>query len=98
MPPYNGFGNEEDSLGYVYRLIPKPPKKDHFKYVDNEKDILRYTAKLNTTVPEDIERRFILLNSLRRAHLYMSHQTIESRTWSVRPDSSRSTRHGAWQT
>ena len=44
----------------MYRLIPKPPKKDHFKYVDNEKDILRYTAKLNTTVPEDIERRFII--------------------------------------
>jgi len=23
VPPYNGFGNEEDSLGYVYRLEPK---------------------------------------------------------------------------
>lgn len=25
IPPYNGFGDEQDSLGYVYRLIPKPP-------------------------------------------------------------------------
>lgn len=35
IPPYNGFGDEEDSLGYVYRLIPKAPKKDFFKWVDN---------------------------------------------------------------
>jgi len=30
IPPYNGFGDENDSLGYVYRLVPKPPKKDFF--------------------------------------------------------------------
>jgi EF-hand domain-containing protein 1 len=34
IPPYNGFGDEEDSLGNVYRLVPKPPKKDYFKWVD----------------------------------------------------------------
>lgn len=28
--------------------------------MDNDKVILRYTARLNTTVPEDIERRFII--------------------------------------
>ena len=28
IPPYNGYGNEEDSLGSVYSLDPKPPKKD----------------------------------------------------------------------
>jgi len=60
IPPYNGFGSEEDSLGYVYRLDPKPPKADFFKYVDNDKKILRFTAKMNTTVPEDIDRRFII--------------------------------------
>ena len=60
IPPYNGFGTEEDSLGYVYRLDPKPPKNDFFKYVDNDKVILRFTAKLTTTVPEDIDRRFIV--------------------------------------
>lgn len=60
IPPYNGFGDELDSLGYVYRLDPKPPKRDFFKYVDNDKVILRYTAKLNTTIPEDLERRFII--------------------------------------
>lgn len=35
IPPHNGIGDEEDSLGYIYRLIPKPPKKDFFKWVDN---------------------------------------------------------------
>lgn len=27
-PPYNGYGTEEDSLGSVYSLQPKPPKID----------------------------------------------------------------------
>ncbi|EGR31837.1 hypothetical protein IMG5_100900 [Ichthyophthirius multifiliis] len=59
IPPYNGFGDEEDSLGYVYRLIPKPPKKDFFKWVDNQIN-LRFVGKFNTTKPEDIDRRFII--------------------------------------
>lgn len=50
IPPYNGFGDEEDSLGYVYRLIPKPPKKDFFKWVDQQV-CLRFTAKFNTNKP-----------------------------------------------
>jgi hypothetical protein len=49
-----------DSLGYVYDLVPKKPKIDFFKYVDNDKKILRYTARFNTKVPEDIDRRFII--------------------------------------
>jgi len=59
IPPYNGFGNEEDSLGYVYRLIPKPPRKDYFKWMDNQL-YLRFQAKLNTTKPEDVDRQFII--------------------------------------
>jgi hypothetical protein len=60
VPPHNGFGDEKDSLGYVYDLIPKKPKIDFFKYVDNDKKILRYTARFNTKVPEDVDRRFII--------------------------------------
>jgi len=59
IPPYNGFGDEEDSLGYVYRLIPIPPKKDYFKWMDNQQ-YLRFRAKFNTTKPEDINREFII--------------------------------------
>ncbi len=59
-PPYNGFGDEEDSKGQTYRLQPKKPQKDFFKFVDNDKKILRFTARFNTRVPEDIDRRFII--------------------------------------
>jgi hypothetical protein len=59
-PPYNGFGDELDSLGNCNRLILKPPKKDYFKYIDNDKIILRFLAKLNNTVPEDQNRRFLI--------------------------------------
>jgi hypothetical protein len=53
-------GDEIDSLGYVFRLIPEKPKKDFFKSVDNEGKILRFTARFNTRVPEDVDRRFII--------------------------------------
>ena len=59
-PPYNGFGDEIDTLGQMYRLLPQKPKINFFKHVDNDKNILRFTARFNTRVPEDIERRFII--------------------------------------
>ena len=60
IPPYNGFGQEIDTLGYIYDLVPKKPKGDFFKSVDNDKKVLRYTARFNTRVPEDVDRRFII--------------------------------------
>ena len=59
-PPYNGFGDEIDTLGQMYRLVPQKPKINFFKAVDNDKNILRFTARFNTRVPEDIDRRFII--------------------------------------
>jgi len=59
-PPYNGFGDEIDTLGQMYRLVPQKPKIDFFKAVDNDKNILRFTARFNTRVPEDFDRRFII--------------------------------------
>jgi len=59
-PPYNGFGDEQDTLGQMYRLVPQKPKKDFFKAMDNSAKILRFTAKFNTRVPEDVDRRFII--------------------------------------
>jgi hypothetical protein len=49
-----------DSLGFVFRLLPEKPKRDFFKYVDNDKTVLRYIARFNTLVPEDIDRKFII--------------------------------------
>ncbi len=60
IPPHNGFGDEVDSLGYVYKLLPEKPKRDFFKYVDNDKKVLRFTGRFNTRVPEDVDRRFII--------------------------------------
>lgn len=61
VPPHNGlFGGEEDSLGYIYKLVPDRPKCDFFKNLDNDKKILRFTARFNTRVPEDLDRRFII--------------------------------------
>ena len=60
IPPYNGFGNEQDSLSNCVRLVPKQPKKDYFKYIDNDKITLRFLARLNTKIPEDLDRRFLI--------------------------------------
>ena len=60
IPPYNGFGDEDDSLSNCMRLIPKVPKKDYFKYIDNDKITLRFLARLNTKIPEDVDRRFLI--------------------------------------
>ena len=47
-------------MGFVFRLLPEKPKRDFFKYVDNDKTVLRYIARFNTRVPEDIDRKFII--------------------------------------
>jgi hypothetical protein len=60
IPEHNGFGDEMDSLGNCLRLQNKPPKKDYFKYIDNDKIILRFLAKLNTVIVEDMDRRFLI--------------------------------------
>lgn len=38
----------------------KPKVEDFFKSVDQEKKVLRYMARFNTTAPEDVDRRFIV--------------------------------------
>lgn len=37
MPPYNGFGSEEDSLANCINLIPKPPKRDFVKFMEKDR-------------------------------------------------------------
>lgn len=59
IPPHNGIGSEEDSLGYIFRLIPKPPKKDFFKWVDQQIS-LRFNAVFASPKPEDSNRQFII--------------------------------------
>ncbi|KAF0685337.1 Aste57867_22757 [Aphanomyces stellatus] len=56
-PPYNGLGSEIDSLGSCYHLTPKPHRKS-MEETDN-KIILRFSASMATTKPEDVLRRFV---------------------------------------
>ena len=37
IPPYNGFGSEEDSLCNCLSLIPKPPKRDFIKFMEKDR-------------------------------------------------------------
>ncbi|XP_005502918.2 EF-hand domain-containing protein 1 [Columba livia] len=60
IPPYNGFGMLEDSLQNCFSLIPKPPRKDIAKMLENDKKVLRYQVALESPNPEDRKRRFIL--------------------------------------
>jgi hypothetical protein len=60
VPPYNGYGIEEDSLGSVYHLQPKPPKIDMKKMFKQDMHILRFEAKLVSTEPDDENRKFII--------------------------------------
>ena len=43
MPPYNGFGSEEDSLCNCLSLIPKPPKRDFIKFMDKDRYISHFS-------------------------------------------------------
>ena len=46
IPPYNGFGTVEDSLGSCKYLVLKPPKKDFIKMLENEHKVLRFVARM----------------------------------------------------
>ncbi len=60
VPPHNGYGTAEDSLGYCYNLQPKPPKFDMKKMFKQDMHILRFESKLISTEPDDESRRFIV--------------------------------------
>ncbi|CAH1245737.1 EFHC2 [Branchiostoma lanceolatum] len=65
VPPYNGFGSEEDSLCSCAGLIPKPPRRDFIKFMEKdrhglESNVLRFMARMDTTKPIDADRRFII--------------------------------------
>ena len=60
IPPYNGYGSPEDSLGNVYSLQPKPPKKDMTKLFTNDQYVLRFEARMISESKEDNIRKFII--------------------------------------
>ncbi|XP_044529319.1 EF-hand domain-containing protein 1 [Gracilinanus agilis] len=60
LPPYNGFGFIEDSAQNCFALIPKTPRKDVIKMLIDDHKVLRYMAMMESPIPEDQGRRFIL--------------------------------------
>ena len=60
VPPYTGYGTEEDSMGSVIALQAKPPKFDMKKMFKQDMHILRFNAKLVSTDPDDESRTFII--------------------------------------
>ena len=60
-PPYNGWGDEEDSLGYCYSLHPTPPKKNIVKMMNKDGQFLRFLAKFKYPSPSDQIRQFVII-------------------------------------
>lgn len=60
LPPYNGWGSYEDSEGNCISVEPKPPQTDFKKFITLDKFILRFGAKLISTIRENCERVFII--------------------------------------
>ncbi|GMI32057.1 hypothetical protein TrRE_jg13361 [Triparma retinervis] len=59
IPPYNGFGSEEDSLRSCTGSIRPGVAKKHFHY-DKRGHITRFNAKLLTNKNDDKVRRFVI--------------------------------------
>jgi hypothetical protein len=57
-PTETGFGSEEDSLGSYLFLIPKVPRIDFKKWMENDGKMMQFSAKMVNPKPEDEDRRF----------------------------------------
>ena len=60
IPPPTGYGTEEDSLGSVYSLDHKPPRKDINKMFAQDQYILRFNARLWSEIKDFNEKTFIV--------------------------------------
>lgn len=70
LPPYNGWGTYEDSEGNCKSVEPKPPHPDFKKFIQLDRYVLRFGAKLLSTIKENCERIFII-------SYYLSDDTIQ---------------------
>ena len=69
VPPYNGFGSDEDSMTNCLSLLPRPPKRDFAQFMELDKagydgHVLRFLARLDSSTPDPAglneQRRFII--------------------------------------
>lgn len=60
IPPYNGFGVLEDSLQNCFSLLPKPPRKDVIKMLENDHRVLRYQVALVSAFLDGIVPAYVV--------------------------------------
>ena len=61
IPPYNGYGTEEDSLINVFHLdIQNKNKERYANRFKKDKHILRFSAKMISSDPENEDRQFLI--------------------------------------
>jgi len=66
IPPYNGYGSEEDSLLNVRYLDPVGKIKEYYtEKFKRDKHILRFLSNLVSSNPADEDRRFLISYYLR---------------------------------
>lgn len=78
FPPYNGFGGEEDSLGYCLSLHPKPPPKNLVKLLSKDGEVIRFAAKLYDPEPQDRNRQFVVAYFMNDDTLAISEKVIQN--------------------
>ena len=60
VPPYNGWGSEEDSLASCLSLVPTAVQRDMLRFMENQGKTLRFQGKFkHPNTPADSERRFV---------------------------------------
>jgi hypothetical protein len=73
VPMHSGFGSDSDSMSSCKTLIPKPPKTQFDIHgVNLPAKILRFSARMDTTRYDDVDRRFVIL-------IYLADNTIQVR-------------------
>jgi hypothetical protein len=77
-PPYTGYGSWDDSMGSVFSLNPKPPRKDLFKLFVNEGKVLKFFGKFFNPKIEDEIRRFVFSYYLADEHLMIHEPPIRN--------------------
>ena len=60
VPPYNGWGSEEDSLASCMSLVPTAVQRDMLRFMENQGKTLRFQGKFqDPSTPADAERMFV---------------------------------------
>ncbi|XP_017871328.1 PREDICTED: EF-hand domain-containing family member C2 [Drosophila arizonae] len=77
LPPYNGWGTYEDSAGNCMSIVIKRPKTDFRKFIKFDRYVLRFGAKMLSTIRENCERIFVI-------SYYMSDDTMQVQEVAVR--------------